>query len=59
MVSKTEATSRNARPVATVVSKTISDFTTLRAEMRSSAARERVPAGGVTVRHQIHRTAVE
>ncbi|QEN13677.1 ATP-binding protein [Mycolicibacterium sp. ELW1] len=45
MVSKTEATSRNARPVATVVSKTISDFTTLRAEMRSSAARERVPAG--------------
>ncbi|WP_431236541.1 ATP-binding protein [Mycolicibacterium aichiense] len=44
MVSKTEATSRNARPVATVVSKTISDFTTLRAEMRSSAARERVPA---------------
>lgn len=45
MVSKTEATSRTARPVATVVSKTISDFTTLRAEMRSSAARERVPAG--------------
>ncbi|AKK28515.1 ATP-binding protein [Mycobacterium sp. EPa45] len=45
MVSKTEATSRSARPVATVVSKTISDFTTLRAEMRSSAARERVPAG--------------
>ncbi|MCV7346283.1 ATP-binding protein [Mycolicibacterium rhodesiae] len=44
MVSKTEATSRNARPVATVVSKTISDFTSLRAEMRSSAARERVPA---------------
>ncbi|KAA0108104.1 ATP-binding protein [Mycolicibacterium sp. P1-5] len=45
MVSKTEATSRNARPVATVVSKTISDFTTLRAEMRSSVARDRVPAG--------------
>ncbi len=44
MVSKTEASSRNARPVATVVSKTISDFTTLRAEMRNSAARERVPA---------------
>ncbi|GAY17119.1 nuclease [Mycobacterium sp. shizuoka-1] len=44
MVSKTEATSRNARPVATVAAKTISDFTTLRAEMRSSAARERVPA---------------
>ncbi|NTY63397.1 ATP-binding protein [Mycolicibacterium sphagni] len=44
MVSKTEATSRSARPVATVASKTISDFTTLRAEMRSAAARERVPA---------------
>ncbi|WP_319437323.1 ATP-binding protein [Mycobacterium sp. RTGN5] len=44
MVSKTEATSRNARPVATVAAKTISDFTTLRAEMRNSAARERVPA---------------
>ncbi|EHB53755.1 hypothetical protein MycrhDRAFT_4218 [Mycolicibacterium rhodesiae JS60] len=44
MVSKTEATSRNARPVATVAAKTISDFTSLRAEMRSSAARERVPA---------------
>lgn len=45
MVSKTEASSRNARPVATVVSKTISDFTTLRAEMRNSSARQRVPAG--------------
>ncbi|MBB3751069.1 uncharacterized protein YPO0396 [Mycolicibacterium sp. BK634] len=44
MVSKTEATSRNARPVATIAAKTISDFTTLRAEMRSTAARERVPA---------------
>ncbi|MCV7178964.1 ATP-binding protein [Mycolicibacterium sphagni] len=44
MVSKTEATSRNARPVATVAAKTISDFTSLRAEMRNSAARERVPA---------------
>ena len=45
MVSKTEATSRNARPVATVAAKTISDFTSLRAEMRSTAAREQVPAG--------------
>jgi uncharacterized protein YPO0396 len=45
MVSKTEATSRAARPVATVAAKTISDFTNLRAEMRSTAARERVPAG--------------
>ncbi|MGY4708836.1 ATP-binding protein [Mycolicibacterium sp. CBM1] len=44
MVSKTEATSRNARPVATVVAKTISDFTSLRQQMRHSAARERVPA---------------
>jgi len=43
MVSKTEATSRNARPVATVVSKTISDFTALRQEMRASVKRERVP----------------
>lgn len=44
MVSKTEASGRNARPVATVASKTISDFTTLRHEMRASAAGARVPA---------------
>ncbi|MCX2930936.1 AAA family ATPase [Mycobacterium sp. CVI_P3] len=44
MVSKTEASSRNARPVATVAAKTISDFTTLRTEMRNAVARERVPA---------------
>jgi uncharacterized protein YPO0396 len=44
MVSKTEATGRNARPVATVASKTISDFTTLRQEMRASGAQARVPA---------------
>lgn len=41
MVSKKEATGRNARPVATVATKTISDFTALRQEM--SAAK--VPAG--------------
>ena len=33
---------RNARPVASVVTKTISEFTTLRQEM---TAAERVPAG--------------
>jgi uncharacterized protein YPO0396 len=44
MVSKTEATGRNARPVATVASKTISDFTTLRHEMRASGVQARVPA---------------
>jgi uncharacterized protein YPO0396 len=43
MVSKTEATGRNARPVATVATRTISEFTSLRKEMRASAAR--VPAG--------------
>ena len=34
MVSKTEATGRNARPVATVATKTISDFTALRRELK-------------------------
>lgn len=45
MVSKTEATGRNARPVATVATKTISDFTALRQEMSATAAVARVPAG--------------
>ncbi len=44
MVSKTEATGRNARPVATVSTKTITDFTALRKEMSASAAKARVPA---------------
>ncbi len=44
MVSKTEATRRNARPVATVATRTISEFPTLRQEMRASA-KEKVPAG--------------
>ena len=44
MVSKTEPTGRNARPVASVSNtRTISEFTTLRHEMRAKA--ERVPAG--------------
>ena len=43
MVSKTEPTGRNTRPVASVATRTISEFTTLRQEMRASAAR--VPAG--------------
>ena len=43
MVSKKEATGRNARPVATVASKTISEFTTLRQEMRATVSKERVP----------------
>jgi hypothetical protein len=34
MVSKTEATGRNARPVATVVTKTISDFSALRRDLK-------------------------
>ncbi|WP_370500635.1 ATP-binding protein [Mycolicibacterium sp. jd] len=42
MVSKTEATGRNARPVATVATRTISEFGELRREMRASA---KVPAG--------------
>jgi uncharacterized protein YPO0396 len=42
MVSKKEATGRNARPVATVATKTISDFTALRREMTAAA---QVPAG--------------
>lgn len=45
MVSKTEATGRNARPVATVATKTISDFTALRQEMRATVGGARVPAG--------------
>ena len=44
MVSKKEATGRNARPVATVATKTISDFTALRQVLRS-ASDDRVPAG--------------
>ena len=36
MVSKTEATGRNARPVATVATRTISEFTSLRQEMRKA-----------------------
>ncbi|MDT5103242.1 MAG: hypothetical protein QOI25_755, partial [Mycobacterium sp.] len=44
MVSKKEATGRDARPVATVATKTISDFTALRQEMTVSAAAARVPA---------------
>jgi uncharacterized protein YPO0396 len=44
MVSKKEATGRNARPVATVATKTISDFTALRQDMTASAAAARVPA---------------
>ncbi|HET6732655.1 SbcC/MukB-like Walker B domain-containing protein, partial [Mycobacterium sp.] len=43
MVSKTEATGRNARPVATVATRTISEFTSLRQEMRKADAK--VPAG--------------
>ncbi len=44
MVSKKEATGRDARPVATVATKTISDFTALRQDMTASAASARVPA---------------
>ncbi|CAN5544872.1 ATP-binding protein [soil metagenome] len=44
MVSKKEATGRDARPVATVATKTISDFTALRQEMTVSANTARVPA---------------
>ena len=43
MVSKTEPTGRNARPVASVTTRTISESTSLRQEMRASA--EQVPAG--------------
>ncbi|MBB2989721.1 uncharacterized protein YPO0396 [Mycolicibacterium iranicum] len=42
MVSKTEATGRNARPVATVATRTISEFGELRREMRAGA---KVPVG--------------
>ena len=41
MVSKTEPTVRNARPVASLATRTISEFTSLRQEMRASA---KVPA---------------
>ncbi len=34
MVSKTEATGRNARPVASVTTKTISDFTALKRDLK-------------------------
>lgn len=44
MVSKKEATGRAARPVATVATKTISDFTALRQDMLASAAAARIPA---------------
>jgi uncharacterized protein YPO0396 len=44
MVSKKEATGRDARPVATVATKSISDFTALRQDMTASAAAARVPA---------------
>ena len=40
MVSKTEATGRNARPVASIATRTISEFGALRESMRT-----RVPAG--------------
>ncbi|CAJ1501120.1 ATP-binding protein [[Mycobacterium] burgundiense] len=43
MVSKREATGRDARPVATVATKSISDFTALRHEMTATAAADRVP----------------
>jgi uncharacterized protein YPO0396 len=43
MVSKTEATGRDARPAATVATRTILEFTSLRQEMRATA--KRVPAG--------------
>ncbi len=35
MVSKTEPTGRNTRPVASVATRTISEFTSLRNEMRA------------------------
>jgi hypothetical protein len=41
MVSKTEATGRNARPVATVATRSIAEFTELRHQMRADA---KVPA---------------
>ena len=43
MVSKTEPTGRNTRPVASVTTRTISEFTTLRHETRTTTGR--VPAG--------------
>ncbi|MFL6086309.1 MAG: SbcC/MukB-like Walker B domain-containing protein, partial [Mycobacterium sp.] len=43
MVSKSEATGRNARPVASVATRTISEFTSLRQEMHATATQ--VPAG--------------
>ena len=44
MVSKKEATGRDARPVATVATKTIADFTALRQDLKASAAAARIPA---------------
>ncbi len=44
MVSKTDANGRNARPVATVATKTISEFSTLRKQMSSSAPADLVAA---------------
>ena len=44
MVSKTEATGRNARPVATVATRTISEFTSLRQRDAQCGGEERVPA---------------
>jgi len=43
MVSKTEATGRTVRPVATVATRTMSEFTSLRRAMRK--AEPKVPAG--------------
>lgn len=43
MVSKTEPTGRNARPVASVATRTITQFKSLKQEMRTSA--DRMPAG--------------
>jgi uncharacterized protein YPO0396 len=43
MAFKTEPSGRNSRPVASVATTTISEFTSLRQEMRTKA--ERVPAG--------------
>jgi uncharacterized protein YPO0396 len=53
MVSKTEPMGRNARPVASVVTRTISEFTTLRHEMRATA--DGVPAEVRLGRHRDRR----
>jgi hypothetical protein len=55
MVSKTEPTGRNARPVASVATRTISEFTSLRQEMRASAGR--APATGVTGAQRVARSS--